>query len=53
MRNAMSKYKLHYSIDVKREQMKIYNDAADEFKSLNQPLSVFVRKCNKILKQSK
>ena len=50
MKNAMSKYKLHYSIEVKREQMKIYNDAADEFKTLNRPLTLFVRLCNKILK---
>ena len=50
MKNSMSKYKLHYSIEVKRENMKIYNDAADEFKMLNNPLSVFVKECNKVLK---
>jgi len=49
MKNAMSKYKIHYSIDVKREQMKVYNAAVDEFKSLHEPLSLFVRRCNKIL----
>lgn len=50
MRTSMSRYKLHYSVDVKREQMEIYNAAADEFKTLNRPLSLFVRRCNKILK---
>ena len=50
MKNAMSKYKLHYSIDVKRENVKIYNEAAEEFKTLNKPLSIFVRECNKTLK---
>lgn len=50
MKNSMSKYKLHNSVDVKREQMEIYNNAVDEFKALNQPLALFVRRCNKILK---
>jgi len=51
MKSSMSKHKLHYSREEKARQAKIYNAAADEFKILNQPLSLFVRRCNKILKQ--
>ena len=53
MRNSMSKYKLHYSTGVKSEQMEIYNNAVDEFKILNQPLALFVRRCNKIIKNER
>lgn len=50
MKMSISKYKLHYSLEEKAKQAKIYNAAAEEFKTLNQPLSLFVRRCNKILK---
>lgn len=50
MRRSLSKYKFHYSLELKREQMIIYNAACDEFKQLNKPLASFVRKCNIVLK---
>jgi len=51
IKQSLSKYKLHYSIDVKREQMKIHNEAVEEFKILNNPLSKFVKFANKEFKQ--
>lgn len=50
IKTSLSKYKLHYSIDVKREQMAIHNEAVAEFTELNKPLSLFTRRCNKYFK---
>jgi len=49
---SISKYKNHYSIDVKKEQLEIHNSAVEEFRQLNAPLSSFVRECNKLLKRN-
>ena len=51
IKTSLSKYKLHYSLEVKREQMKIHNEAVAEFTELNKPMGLFVRHCNKYLKQ--
>ena len=52
IKTSLSKYKLHYSIEVKRDQMNIHNNAVDEFRELNKPLDKFVRLANKTLKQA-
>ena len=51
MMKANAKIKYHYSITVKQEQTKIYNDAAAEFAELNKPISLFTRQCNKYYKK--
>ena len=50
MMKANAKIKYHYSITVKQDQTKIYNDAAAEFAELNIPISLFTRRCNKYFK---
>lgn len=52
IKTSLSKYKLHYNIEVKREQMDIHNNAVNEFRKLNKPLDKFVRLANKTLKQA-
>ena len=50
IKNSLSKYKLHFSIEEKRKQMNIHNNAVEEFKELNKPLEKFVRLANRTLK---
>ena len=52
IKTSLQKYRLHYSIDVKREHMKIHNESVDEFRELNKPLAKFVRLSNKVLKST-
>ena len=50
IKQSYSKYRLHYSVDVKREQLKIHNDAVEEFRILNKPLIKLVSLANKTIK---
>lgn len=49
IKTSLSKYKLHYSVEEKRKQMQIHNQAVEEFKELNKPTVKFVRLVNKTL----
>ena len=49
IKQSYSKYRLHYSVDVKREQLKIHNDAVEEFRILNKPLIKLVSLANKTI----
>lgn len=47
IKTSLSKYKLHYSVEEKRKQMQIHNQAVDEFRELNKPIAKFVKLANK------
>lgn len=50
IQKSLSKFKLHYSIDVKREQMIKHNILVDEFTALHLNLTKFVKEVNKFYK---
>lgn len=49
IKTSLSKYKLHYSVEEKRKQMHIHNQAVEEFRELNKPIAKFVRLANKTI----
>lgn len=51
IKTSLSKYKLHYSVEEKRKQMQIHNQAVEEFRELNKPIAKFVRFANKTIKK--
>lgn len=49
IKTSLSKYKLHYSVEEKRKQMQIHNQAVEEFRELNKPIAKFVKLANKTM----